>query len=121
MLFSMFPAAREREKAAKAGAQKTPASPKPTPKKAAAQKGTATPAKTQNRGGPTQQDLDIAGLHLGSQEEPEIDVEIPKVAMAREKLLEEVASMLALQQKESPAISLVVIGKTAALSSIWIG
>jgi hypothetical protein len=62
----------------------------------------------------SQKDFDVAGLNLGEKEEEEANVEVPKVAIAREKLLEVVASTLASQQKESPAVSLVVIGIVVA-------
>jgi elongation factor 1 alpha-like protein len=117
-LFFVVSAAKEREKAA---AQKgTPAA------KAPGKKATGPPTKTPGTAGASkkapatsQKDLDMAGMNLGEKEhEQEPEVEAPKITMAREKLLEEVASTLASQQKDSPAISLVVIGNRCSTSSL---
>jgi hypothetical protein len=86
----------------------------PVKKTAGKTTGTSTPAKKAQP--QSQRDLDLAGLNLGEKEEAEsADFEVPKVTIAREKLLEEVAATLASQQKDSPALSLVVIGTCVLL------
>jgi hypothetical protein len=102
-------AAKEREKAA----QKPGTSSKPATKAGTttAQKKGATPAKAKAPAAQSQKDLDIAGMNLNSKEEEQVVELPPKIAMAREKLLEEVAKTITAQQKDSPAISLVVIGE----------
>ena len=140
--FPMFltPAAKDRDKAQKAAAQKkasqTPSasgystptsqtmSPIGTPtkslKKASSssqtprRSGATTPAQT-NSGGLNQMllDLSAAGLQLREDEYPRADEPVPKVAMEREKLLEEVRRELrASGQGAKKGVSLVVIGKS---------
>jgi elongation factor 1 alpha-like protein len=116
-LFFIASAAKEREKAS---AQKgTPVA--KVPGKKATGTPTKTPGASKKAPATSQKDLDMAGMNLGEKEhEQEAEVEAPKITMAREKLLEEVASTLASQQKDSPAISLVVIGIHRSTSSLSI-
>ena len=84
----------------------------PTPKKVgivgAKKSGTATPVR-----GKTVEELDLAGLNLtvgAGLKTPPVEEPPPRVAMAREKLLEEAKK--ALEGKDDKrAVSLVVIGK----------
>lgn len=110
----MHPAAREREKAQKL-AQKASAMQNKTPvKKAAvpaAKKGSSTPAKA--IASANQRDLDMAGLNLNTKEE-ERPEEVPRVALARKELLQEVKKFIeARGANAKQAISLVVIGNVA--------
>ena len=110
----MHAAAREREKAQKL-AQKASALQNKTPVKKAAvpatKKGSSTPAKA--TASANQKDLDMAGLNLNTKEE-ERPEEVPRVAMARKELLQEVKrSIEARGANDKQAISLVVIGKIA--------
>jgi elongation factor 1 alpha-like protein len=71
--------------------------------------GAVTPKVTKATG---QQDLDIAGLNLGEKEKEMEPEELPKVMMAKEKLLEEVKrSIEARDSGDKQAISLIVVGK----------
>jgi len=63
-----------------------------------------------------QQLLDLAGLNLQVEEPQVIEEEIPKVALAREKLLEEVAKTLQTGvEGGKKGINLVVIGDVPTL------
>jgi hypothetical protein len=100
------------QKAAAAHAAKSPKTPskKLTAPGAGITSGTSTPTK---RKGPliTQRELDMAGLNLGDETPPRSAEEPPpKLAMAREKLLEEVKASLEAQSKDKLPLSLVVIG-----------
>ena len=129
-LTRLFAAAKEREKALKAAANKqvqglksgssstvtsrsgTPVS---SPVKASASIGIrgAKPAQTVSspvRKVMDQAALDIAGLNLGSEEQSMIvDEPPPKISLAREKVLEEARKILETEGKKG--ISLVVIGR----------
>jgi elongation factor 1 alpha-like protein len=113
MLFYHVAAAKEREKVEKAAAGQAAGTPKTTPKKiTAATKAASASGKAKVPAAQSGRDLDMAALNLGPKEDQEpADGEVPKVALAREKLLEEVKATLAIQNKKSPAISLVVIGE----------
>ena len=81
-----------------------------TPKKAAKniKSGTATPQRTNNV-----EQLDLAGLNLRPEDglnTPTADEPPPKIAMAREKLIEEAKKMLE-SKDEKKGVSLVVIGR----------
>lgn len=141
ILFPMFltPAAKERDKAQKAAAQKkvsqtsspsgynTPTpramSPIGTPtkstKKAGAssqpsrRSGATTPART-NSGGLDHMLLDLSAANLLPREgeSPRVGEPVPRIAMEREKLLEEARRELqASGQGAKKGVSLVVIGK----------
>jgi hypothetical protein len=145
ILSPMFltPAAKEREKAQKAAAQKkasqtpatsgynTPTSPSMSPigtptksskklgpsSQAARKSGATTPART-NSGGLNHMllDLSAAGLLPREDESPRVDEPVPRVAMEREKLLEEARRELqASGQGAKKGVSLVVIGKSRDL------
>lgn len=141
ILFPMFltPAAKERDKAQKAAAQKkasqTPSasgystptsramspigSPTKSSKKASSnsqtprRSGATTPAQT-NSGALNHMllDLSAAGLQPREDESLRADEPVPRVAMEREKLLEEARRELqASGQDTKKGVSLVVIGK----------
>lgn len=119
-----FTAAKEREKALKQEQQRkasipsssrgaTPvASPSKGPKKTVTigSSGSSTPLKSTTKNGMNQQDLDFAGLNLADNISHKQDiVELPKMNLTREKVLEE--AKLALEAEgEKKGISLVVIG-----------
>jgi len=122
-------AAAEREKAKKKAAQQSTQSsrvgtPAPTPKKkktnATSSGGIGSPlmsgASTPVRRPlgiekPDQQLLDLAGLNLQVEEPQIIEEEIPKITLAREKLLEEVAKALQTGvEGGKKGVNLVVIG-----------
>jgi len=138
---SMFltPAAKERDKAQKAAAQKkasqtpstsghsTPTSRAMTPigtpikssKKVGSnsqtprKSGATTPART-NSGGLNHMllDLSAAGLQPRTEESPRVDEPVPRIAMEREKLLEEARRELQVSgQGAKKGVSMVVIGK----------
>nr|GAT53835.1 predicted protein [Mycena chlorophos] len=126
----MPPAAREREKAQKLLAQKSAiATPKGGSKRATpAQTPTRIPA-TPKAGTPIprqapvidQRELDLSALNLVSNEPAKVDEVVPKEAFAKEKLLEEVRSTLAVQEKDKKALSIVVIGHVDAGKSTLMG
>jgi len=65
---------------------------------------------------PDQQLLDLAGLNLQVEEPQIIEEEIPKIALAREKLLEEVAKALQTGvEGGKKGVNLVVIGDVPTL------
>ena len=125
-------AAKEREKAQKLAAQKkaaeaqaasraasraaspTPKSPKvvKSAKRIGTASGTATPSRKGS--GPAaleQRNIDLTALGLGVDDKTTTD-ERPKVALARETVLEEVAKALEAESKNQAGISLVVIGES---------
>lgn len=142
ILSPMFltPAAKEREKAQKAATQKktsqtpstsghsTPTSPAMSPigtptksskksgsnSQAARKSGATTPARTHSGGlNHMLLDLSAAGLLPREGESPRVDEPVPRVAMDREKLLEEARREIqASRQGAKKGISLVVIGKS---------
>lgn len=132
MLYEYYLAAKEREKAEKLAAQKkvaeaqaasratnraispTSKSPKATKsaKKASTTTGTTTP--TRKGSGPAaleQRNIDVFALGLGSEEESPVQEDTPRMALAREKVLEEAAKALEVEGKGQAGVSLVVIGK----------
>ncbi|KAL1732735.1 P-loop containing nucleoside triphosphate hydrolase protein [Schizophyllum commune] len=129
-------AAKEREKAQKAAAQRaiqeaksagTSRAGSPAPKKkggsvaksggGAAKSGAATPAR-----GVSQQQLDLSGLNIGEKEEKPVDEPPPKAVFAREKLLEEARRAIEAEEaRGKKAVSLVVIGHVDAGKSTLMG
>ena len=126
-------AAKEREKAQKLAAQKkaaeaqaasraasraaspTPKSPKvvKSAKRIGTASGTATPSRKGS--GPAaleQRNMDLTALGLGVDDKTTATDERPKVALARETVLEEVAKALEAESKNQAGISLVVIGES---------
>ena len=87
----------------------TPA--KTTKKTAPAMAKDSTPAQQAS----SQAQLDISGLNLGQKDEPVVEEEPPKAAIALDKLLEQVkAELRAQEHAEKRGLSLVVIGATVA-------
>lgn len=126
-------AAAEREKAKKKAAQQSAHSsrvgtPTTTPKKkktgpsssggigSPLMSGASTPVRRPiGTGGPDQQLFDFAGLNLQVEEPQIVEEEIPKVTLAREKLLEEVANVLRSGvDGGKKGINLVVIGNVSS-------
>lgn len=131
-----LPAAKEREKAAKATQNKQPgskstssavrtaASTAPAHKKSGVgtTKGAAGSKGAKSVPSSTQQDLDISGLNLDAKETPPSEEPPPKVSMSRQQLLEEVRKTLDAQDAEQKrALSLVVIGHVDAGKSTLMG
>lgn len=137
-------AVKEREKAQKATQQKkgtsssgytTPASramspimsPVKSPRKAGGvtnslkKQGDGTLSR-RSSGGFDQRLLDIAALNLAPKEEPvRIDEPPPKMALEREKLLEEARKLIESSGKDKKSVSLVVIGHVDAGKSTLMG
>ncbi|TFY69490.1 hypothetical protein EVJ58_g378 [Rhodofomes roseus] len=111
--------AKEREKAAKlAQSKKDTSLANPTKKATIAATGRNPPAK-QTSG---QAEMDISGLNLAPKDEPIVEEEPPKVAIALDKLLEQVKAELQTQeQAERRGLSLVVIGHVDAGKSTLMG
>ena len=140
LLFDLVPnatATAEREKAKKKAAQQPTQSPRagtpsstPKRKKTSAtgtggvvsplMSGTSTPVRRPvGMEKPDQQLLDLAGLNLQVEEPQIVEEEIPKVTLAREKLLEEVSKALrAGVAGGKKGINLVVIGNAPTLVGI---
>jgi len=136
-LYEYYLAAKEREKAQKLAAQKkvaeaqaaasraanraispTQKSPKATksPKKAGSTSttGAATPKrKGSDSTALEQQNIDVSALGLGVEEMSPIQDEPPRMALARERALEEAAKALEAESKGQAGVSLVVIGKSS--------
>ena len=130
-------AAAEREKAKKKAAQQSAQSsrvgtPSATPKRkktsgtssggigSPLMSGTSTPVP--RRAGmetPDQQLLDFTGLNLQVEEMQIVEEEIPKVTLAREKLLEEVAKVLQTGVDGKKGVSLVVIGNVSTFMGFF--
>lgn len=127
-------AAAEREKARKKATQQSAQSsragtPTTTPKKkktgttssggirSPLMSGASTPVRRPpGTEKPDQQLLDLAGLNLQVEEPQIIEEEIPKIALAREKLLEEVAKALQTGvEGGKKGVNLVVIGDVPTL------
>ncbi|KAI0047266.1 hypothetical protein FA95DRAFT_1606178 [Auriscalpium vulgare] len=68
-----------------------------------------------------QQELDISGLNLESKSGPTVADELPKVSLAREKLLEEARRALESEEGGRKSASLVIIGHVDAGKSTLIG
>jgi len=132
----IFSAAKEREKAQKLAAQKkvaeaqaaaskaaanraispTPKSPKATKstKKGGTASGSATPTrKGSGSAALEQRNIDVSALGLGVEEKSLVQDEPPRMALAREKILEEAAKALEAESKGQAGVSLVVIGELA--------
>lgn len=136
-------AVKEREKAQKAAQQKkgtsssgytTPASramspimsPVKSPRKAGGvtnslkKQGDGTLSR-RSSGGFDQRLLDIAALNLAPKEEPvRIDEPPPKMALEREKLLEEARKLIESSGKDKKSVSLVVIGRVMSFTSLTV-
>jgi hypothetical protein len=136
-LYEYYLAAKEREKAQKLATQKkmaeaqaqaasraanraispTQKSPKATksPKKAGSTStGTATPKrKGSDSTALEQQNIDVSALGLGVEEKSPIQDEPPRMALARERALEEAAKALEAESKGQAGVSLVVIGESS--------
>lgn len=125
-LSSALSAAKEREKVQKAAAQRSLApsavssrvgTPVNSPSKSGNRKGqpvkrtsgTSTPSK---KGSADQQTLDMAALNLGTKlsDVPTLVEEPPKMALAKEKLLEEAKKVLDAEAGGKKGLSIVVIG-----------
>jgi elongation factor 1 alpha-like protein len=135
LLCEYYLAAKEREKAQKLAAQKkaaeaqaasrvasraispTPISPKAA--KTAKKTGTASGAAKPTGSGPSaleQRYIDVSALGLGVEERSPVQEEPPRMALARDKVLEEAAKALEAERKGQAGISLVVIGKPRTVS-----
>ncbi|KAH9938501.1 uncharacterized protein B0H18DRAFT_1205725 [Fomitopsis serialis] len=109
-------AAKEREKAAKL------AQPKKDATSAKATKKTASKETPLSRHASGQAQMDISGLNLALKDEPIVEEEPPKVAIAFDKLLEQVRAELQAQEHgEKRGLSLVVIGHVDAGKSTLMG
>ncbi|KAG6378414.1 P-loop containing nucleoside triphosphate hydrolase protein [Boletus reticuloceps] len=145
----LIPAAKEREKAQKAAAQKkasqTPSTSGHSTPTARAMSPIGTPTKSSKKAGSNSQgarksgttipsrknseglssmllDLSAAGLQPREDESPRVDEPTPRVAMEREKLLEEARRELqASGQDVKKGVSLVVIGHVDAGKSTLMG
>jgi elongation factor 1 alpha-like protein len=129
LLCEYYLAAKEREKAQKLAAQKKAAEAQaasrvasraisPTPKSPkdakTAKTGTASRAAKPTGSGPSapeQRNIDVSALGLGVEERSPVQEEPPRMALAREKVLEEAARALEAESKGQAGISLVVIGE----------
>ena len=114
-LIQLFKAAQQREKAEKAknkhleALKSGPSSPAKSNSKGKKQVNVAQPPKpVQKRTQVDQQALDISSLNLGPKEEEVIYEEPPKIALTREKVIEE--AQKAIESSARKAVSLVVIG-----------
>jgi len=91
----------------------TPKSPKAA--KSAKRGGTATPTrKGSGSAALEQRNIDVSALGLGIEEKSPVQDEPPRMALAREKVLEEAAKALEAESKGQAGVSLVVIGKSSA-------
>ena len=134
LLFDLVPdatAAAEREKAKKKATQQSSrvGTPATTPKKkktnttssggigSPLMSGASTPVRRPlGTEKPDQQLLDLAGLNLQIEEPQIIEEEIPKITLAREKLLEEVTKALQIGvEGGKKGVNLVVIGAVPTL------
>jgi elongation factor 1 alpha-like protein len=92
----------------------TPKSPKAA--KSAKKGGTATPTrKGSGAAAPEQRNIDVSALGLGIEEKSPVQDEPPRMALAREKVLEEAAKALEAECKGQAGVSLVVIGESSHL------
>ena len=60
-----------------------------------------------------QQNIDVSALGLGVEEKSPIQDEPPRMALARERALEEAAKALEAESKGQAGVSLVVIGESS--------
>ena len=90
----------------------TPKSPKAA--KSAKKGGTATPTrKGSGAAALEQRNIDVSALGLGVEEKSPIQDEPPRMALAREKVLDEAAKALEAECKGQAGVSLVVIGESS--------
>ena len=88
----------------------TPKSPKAA--KSAKKGGTATPTrKGSGAAALEQRNIDVSALGLGVEEKSLVQDEPPRMALAREKVLEEAAKALEAECKGQAGVNLVVIGE----------
>jgi len=67
-----------------------------------------------------QRQIDMLGLNISTVNDEEKVEEPPKMALAREKVIEEAKKVLEAQgEKDKRGVSLVVIGKTNLLHLVW--
>jgi hypothetical protein len=82
-----------------------------SPKKAGTTSGAATPKrKGSDSTALEQQNIDMSALGLGVEEKSPVQEEPPRMALARERALEEAAKALEAESKGQAGVSLVVIG-----------
>ena len=110
--------AQAASRAANRAISPTPKSSKATksPKKAGST--STTGAATPNRKGSDstaleQQNIDVSALGLGVEEKSPIQDEPPRMALARERALEEAAKALEAESKGQAGVSLIVIGESS--------
>jgi hypothetical protein len=132
-LYEYYLAAKEHEKAQKLASQKkvaeaqaasraanraiSPTQKSPnaakSPKKAGTATGPATPKrKSSDSTALEQRNIDVSGLGLGVEEKSPVQEEPPRMALAREKALEEATKALEAERKGQAGVSLVVIGES---------
>ena len=88
----------------------TPKSPKAA--KSAKKGGTATPTrKGSGSAALEQRNIDVSALGLGIEEKSPVQDEPPRMALAKEKVLEEATKALEAESKGQAGVSLVVIGE----------
>ena len=59
-----------------------------------------------------QQNVDVSALGLGVEEKSPVQEEPPRMALAKDKILEEAAKALEAESKGQAGVSLVVIGES---------
>ena len=128
-LYEYYLAAKEREKEQKLASQKkvaeaqaanramSPTQKVPKAAKSPKKTGTASGAATPKRKGSDstaleQRNIDVSALGLGVEEKSPVQEEPPRMALAREKALEEAMKALEAESKGQAGISLVVIGES---------
>jgi hypothetical protein len=81
-------------------------------KKAGTASGSATPTrKGSDSAALEQRNIDVSALGLGVEEKSPVQEEPPRMAIAREKILEEAAKALEAESRGQAGVSLVVIGE----------
>jgi len=132
-LYEYYLAAEEREKAQKLASQKkvaeaqaasraanraiSPIQKSPKTAKGVKKAGTTSGAATPKRKGSDstaleQRDIDVSALGLGVEEKSPVQEELPRMALARERALEEATKALEAESKGQAGVSLVVIGES---------
>ena len=82
-------------------------------KKAGTASGSATPTrKGSDSAALEQRNIDVSALGLGVEEKSPVQEEPPRMAIAREKILEEAAKALEAESRGQAGVSLVVIGES---------
>ncbi len=95
-----------------------PKSPKAA--KSAKKGGTATPTrKCSGSAALEQRNIDVSALGLGVEEKSPVQDEPPRMALAREKVLEEAVKALEAERKGQAGVSLVVIGEPESMTSFF--